>query len=163
MKEKLFSSISKKIGITVVEFNVVLIIVLGFLIGIVGKTYFPFEDKIQNNISADSLKYILDNIAEVEKTRFIGTDTNNKPIEELAAADTFFYKKPPKKSDFKGVININTAPKTELMQLYKVGNKTADKIIEYRKQKPFRKKEEILNVKGIGVNTYEKIKNNICV
>ena len=161
MKEKLFPTISKKIGITITEFNVVLIIVLGFLIGIIGKTYFPFEEQNQNNISADSLKYILDSIATIEKTRFIGTDTNNIAVSELSAKDTFFYKKPPKKSDFKGIVNINTATKTQLMQLYKIGDKTADKIIEYRKNKPFKRKEDILNVKGIGIKTYEKIKNNI--
>jgi len=163
LKEKLFSSVSKKIGITTTEFYVVLIVVFGFLVGIIGKTYFPFEDKNQNNISPDSLRYILDSIAAIERTRFIGTDTSNTPVNELAAADTFFYKKPTKKSDFKGVVNLNTATKTELMQLYNIGDKTADRIIEYRKQKAFRKKEEILNIKGIGINTYEKIKNNISV
>jgi competence protein ComEA len=161
LKEKLFLSISKKIGITTTEFYVVLIIILGFIVGIVGKNYFPFENKNQNNISSDSLKYILDSIATIEKTRFIGTDTTNKPVAELSAADTMFYKKLQKKSDFKGIININTATKSELMQLYKVGDKTANNIIEYRKRKPFRKKEEILNVKGIGIKTYDKIKNNI--
>ena len=163
MEKKLFSSISKKFGITTTEFYVILIITLGFVVGIIGKNYFPFEDKNRNNISADSLKHILDSIAAIELTRYIGTDTNNNPVAELAAADTFFYKKPPKKSDFKGVVNLNTASKSELMQLYRIGDKTADKIIEYRKKKPFRRPEEILNIQGIGVNTYNKIKNNITV
>ena len=161
MKEKLFISVTKKIGITTTEFNVVLIITIGFIVGIVGKNYFPFEDKNQNNISVNSLKHILDSIADIERTRFIGTDTANRSVGELVQADTMFYKKPPKKSDFKGIVNINTASKSELMQLYKIGNKTSDNIIEYRKQKPFRKKEDILNVKGIGINTYNKIKDNI--
>ena len=163
MKENLFAFISKKIGITITEFYVVLIIVLGFIVGIIGKNYFPLENKNQNNISADSLKCILDSIESVERTRFIGTDSNNTPVVELTEKDTMFYKKPVKKSDFKGIVNINTATKSELMQLYKIGNKTADNIIEYRKRKHFRKKEEILNVKGIGVKTFDKIKNNITV
>ena len=62
------------------------------------------------------------------------------------------------------IININTATKTELDTLYKIGPKTADKIIEYReKNGRFKMKEEIMNVKGIGEKTYEKIKNSICV
>lgn len=163
LKEKLFSSISKKIGITIQEFYVTLIVVLGFLIGIIGTNYFPFEDTKQNNISADSLKRILDSISAVERTTYIGTNINNQPVNELAAADTLKYKKAPKKSDFKGIVNINTATKTELMQLYKIGDKTADKIIEYRNKKRFRRIEDILNVKGIGINTYNKIKNNIVI
>ena len=62
------------------------------------------------------------------------------------------------------IININTATKTELDTLYKIGPKTADKIIEYREKNcRFKMKEEIMNVKGIGEKTYEKIKNSICV
>ena len=162
MKEKLFASISKKIGITTTEFHTLLIIVIGFIFGSIGRNYFPFEDK-QNNISADSLKNILDSISLLERTQFIGSDTNNNPVQELVDADTFFYKKAPKKSDFKGIVNINTATKKELMQLYNIGDKTADKIIEYRTKKMFRRPEDILNVKGIGPTTYNKIKNNITV
>jgi competence protein ComEA len=163
LKEKLFSNVSKKIGITTIEFYVVLIIVLGFGVGIIGKNYFPFENKNSQNISVDSLKHILDSIAAIERTTYIGTDMNNHPIAELSKGDTLLNKKPSKKSDFKGIVNINTATKTELMQLYNVGNITADKIIEYRKRNPFRKIEEILNIKGIGISTYNKIKNNIVV
>jgi competence ComEA-like helix-hairpin-helix protein len=163
LKEKLSKSIPKNLGITTTEFYVVLVIVLGFIVGVIGTNYFPIEDKNQNNISADSLKHILDSIADIEKTRFIGTDTNNIPVDELAAADTFLYKKPPKKSEFKGVVNINTASKSELMQLYRIGDKMSDRIIEYRKNKKFKRKEDILNVKGIGIKTFEKIKNNITI
>lgn len=162
MKEKLFTSISKKIGITITEFYVVLIIVIGFAFGSIGINYFPFKDEKQNNISADSLKNILDSIAFVERTQFIGTDTNNNAVNELKNTDAS-YIKPPKKSDFKGIVNINTATKNELMQLINIGDKTADRIIEYRTKKKFRRPEEILNVKGIGAATYNKIKNNIIV
>ena len=149
-------------GITITEFYVVLIIVIGFAFGGIGKNYFPLNEK-QNNISADSLRSILDSISNIEKTKFVGTDTSNNAVQELVEADTFFYKKPPKKTDFNGIVNINTATKKELMQLYNIGNKTADKIIEYRTKHQFRRPEDILNVKGIGPNTYSKIKNNIAV
>ena len=163
MKSKLFAKISAKIGVTTTEFCVVMAIVLGFSVGIVGKNYFPLESENQTNISADSLKFVLDSIANIEKTRYIGTDTSNNPVPELKAADTLFYKKPPKKSDFKGIININTASKSELMKLYRIGDKMADRIIEYRNRTPFKKPEEIMNVKGIGITTYNKIKDNIRV
>jgi len=59
-------------------------------------------------------------------------------------------------------ININTATKSELVDLPGVGESTADKIIEYREKKiSFRKPEELMNVKGIGKKKFEKLKNYI--
>lgn len=59
-------------------------------------------------------------------------------------------------------ININTASVTELMQLPKVGQKTAERIVSFRKQHGgFRRIEEIMNVKGIGEKTFAKLKPHL--
>jgi competence protein ComEA len=56
-------------------------------------------------------------------------------------------------------ININTATVTELMQLPKVGAKTAERIVSFRKQHGgFRRLEEIMDVKGIGEKSFAKLK-----
>ena len=60
-------------------------------------------------------------------------------------------------------ININTAPKEDLMLLETIGEKTADAIIEYRTTHPFKTTRDIMKIKGIGEKTYEKIKDKICV
>jgi competence protein ComEA len=60
-------------------------------------------------------------------------------------------------------IDINSATKEELMELDGIGEKTAEKIIEYRKKTKFKDIEEIKEVKGIGEKKYEKIKNYICI
>lgn len=63
-----------------------------------------------------------------------------------------------------GTININTAPKEELMRLPGVGQATADKIINYRNSSGgFKQIEEIMNVSGIGEKTFEKMKQFITV
>ena len=62
-----------------------------------------------------------------------------------------------------GLININTAPKEDLMLLETIGEKTADAIIEYRTSHPFKTTHDITKVYGIGAKTYEKIKDKICV
>lgn len=61
-------------------------------------------------------------------------------------------------------VNINTADKTELMQLSGIGEKRAEDIIEYRLfYGDFTSAEEVMNVNGIGEKIFEKIKNNITV
>ena len=60
------------------------------------------------------------------------------------------------------VVNINTAEKEELMLLRGIGEKTADKIIAYRKEhNGFSAPEDIMKVSGIKEKIFEKIKKNI--
>ena len=60
------------------------------------------------------------------------------------------------------ILNINTATKEELIDLPGIGEATAVKIINYREQKKgFKKKEELMNVKGIGKKKFEDIKSYI--
>ena len=61
-------------------------------------------------------------------------------------------------------INLNSATVTELMQLPKVGAKTAELIIKFRKEHGgFRRSEELMNVKGIGEKSFVKLKPYLSV
>ena len=63
-----------------------------------------------------------------------------------------------------GLININTANSTKLQELNGVGPSTAAKIIEYREQSGgFEKIEDLMEVKGIGTKTFEKLKPYITI
>jgi len=56
-------------------------------------------------------------------------------------------------------VNLNSATVTELMQLPRVGQKTAERIVAFRKQHGgFQRPEELMNVKGIGEKSYAKLK-----
>lgn len=57
-----------------------------------------------------------------------------------------------------GPVNPNTADVTVLTSLPSVGPSIAEKIIAKRKQKPFTKAEDLLDVPGIGPKTLEKMK-----
>lgn len=59
-------------------------------------------------------------------------------------------------------VSINKADREELMTLTSIGGITANKIIEYRQNNgKFECLEAIMNVNGIGQNTYNKIKDSI--
>lgn len=61
-------------------------------------------------------------------------------------------------------ININTASAEELQQLEGIGKTRANAIIAYRKENGgFSSVNELLNVKGIGEKTFEKIRGEITV
>ena len=69
-----------------------------------------------------------------------------------------------KASPVAGVVNINTASATDLEGLPGVGAKTAARIIEYRqKNGPFKKIEELMNVRGVGEKNFLKLKPQISV
>jgi len=62
------------------------------------------------------------------------------------------------------VVNINTASVAELNGLPGIGAKTAALIVEYRqKNGPFKKIEELMNVRGIGEKNFLKLKGQLTV
>jgi len=63
-----------------------------------------------------------------------------------------------------GTVNINTASAAELDALPGIGAKTAALIVEYRqKNGPFKKVEELMNVRDVGEKNFLKLKSQITV
>ena len=61
-------------------------------------------------------------------------------------------------------VNLNTASAAELEGLPGIGAKTAALIVEFRqKNGPFKKIEELMNVRGIGEKNFLKLKPQISV
>jgi competence protein ComEA len=62
------------------------------------------------------------------------------------------------------IVNINTASASEMTTLPGIGAKTAARIVEYRqKNGPFKKVEELMNVRGIGEKNFLKLKPRLAV
>jgi competence protein ComEA len=56
-------------------------------------------------------------------------------------------------------VNINTAAAAQFEALAGIGPKMAERIVEYRtKNGPFKKVEELMNVKGMGEKSFLKLK-----
>jgi len=116
-------------------------------------------------LNADtSLLNLAENLADGDKlyVPFKGTpipkEYENKTIKRRSV------KKSEKTPTPKFPININTATEEELMTLPDIGDVRAKDIIDYRnKNGGFKKREEIMNVKGIGEGIYEKIKDLIYI
>jgi len=164
---KIVTNISQKLHITNSEFIVIFVLSIGLIIGFIYKIALKEVVKYPvATISNEALLITLDSLADIHQTSFVGSNIENEPVKELAKLDTVVKKESwqqPKKSDFKGIVNINTASKTQLMQLYRIGEKTAEKIIEFRTKTPFAVKKDIMKVPGIGEKTFERIKDNITV
>ncbi len=62
------------------------------------------------------------------------------------------------------MVNINTANIFELQLLNGIGEKTAERIVDYRtKHGNFEVIEDLMRVDGIGKKKFDIIKDNICV
>ena len=94
-------------------------------------------------------------IIEAEETEF-----RSEPQDTAAASESIAWESTAAE---KLTVNINTASAEELMKLKGVGEKTAEKIIEYRRETPFETIEDIMNVNGIGEKKFEDIRDMICV
>jgi competence protein ComEA len=66
-------------------------------------------------------------------------------------------------ASLEGQININTATMAELEALPGVGPAIAERIVSYRKDNPFKARNQIMRVKGIGEKTFAKIKDYLVV
>jgi competence protein ComEA len=81
--------------------------------------------------------------------------------EEAIAADDQALKQTGQKGS---KINLNTAPKEELMTLRGIGEARAEDIIKYRDSHgAFKKIEDIMNVSGIKDAAFQKIKDDITI
>lgn len=62
-----------------------------------------------------------------------------------------------------GEVNINTASAAELELLPGIGPSIAQRIVDYRAEHPFKQRNNIMRVRGIGQKTFAKIKDFLVV
>lgn len=63
-----------------------------------------------------------------------------------------------------GTVNINTADVKQLTMLPRVGEKSAQRIVDYRTQNgPFKKPSDLMQVKGFGAKSFELLSPYVSV
>ena len=82
----------------------------------------------------------------------------------VAAEQTSRSAKPATAAMSTEVINLNSATAAQIAALPGIGPKVAGLVVEYRqKNGPFKKIEEVMNVRGIGEKSFLRIKDRITV
>jgi len=160
----MFEKISKKIGFTETEIIVILFLSGLFLIGFVFVEFIK-DNNGEENIFVDYTKedslfafYSSNGSLDIEDKEAPEKDQEIKK-QVLELQDDFSYEKKDIESLKEKSININTAGVDELVLLPGIGEKTAEKIIEFRTESGnFKRLDELMEVKGIGEVKFNKIK-----
>jgi len=155
-----FKIVARKIGFTENELKAALFLVIAAIFGLFLK-FFDYEtngNKVFDYARQDSLfngyAAPVEKIEKSDTKKIVGKkkETFNKSKLNIKFVNR------------QNSININTASVKELTSLPGIGNKTAEAIVEFRTRNgKFLKKEDLLNVKGIGKKKFLKIKSLIKV
>ena len=120
---------------------------------------YKLEDGMKIKIPLQGEKVVNSNInsTNVYMTQSSGLDTENSSVNVSADSSSPAQKKQQK-------ININKATQEELETLSGIGPSIANKIVQYRKENGnFKSVEDVKNVRGIGDNKFNEIKDSIVV
>lgn len=109
-------------------------------------------------ILEDGVKLRIPKKGEENTAEYVSEGSGDEILQETATAETV------EKEKKEAVVNINKANQEELMTLPGIGESTAQKIIDYRKENgDFKTIEDIQNVSGIGESKFNQIKARIKV
>jgi competence protein ComEA len=149
----LWKRLNESIGFTPTERRVAIFLVATFLLGAAVKMVrVAFDTGPEFDYSASDAAFAraAGAPAPAEAAR---TAAGNDSTKHSTGRPTVRKKEVPA-----GSININTASKELLMTLPGIGETTADRIVQYRKDHgPFTTLEDLMNVKGIGKKKFARI------
>lgn len=168
LQMKKLTKLANTYGFTQIEMKVFLFVVVMFILGTSYK--FLIIERTEENILFDyseedsTFNSIKNKFAETPDSNKINNPNIDYKQEVLDFNDADFNSNSKAKEKKIGRVNLNDANISQLIALPGIGQKTAERIIEYRKARgKFSSKSEILNVKGIGSAKFEKLKDLIFI
>jgi competence ComEA-like helix-hairpin-helix protein len=161
VKERMQAFVQSALGCTKQEFVILMLFLFGGLSGmIIRRTGTISLTGMRASESMDRVNHTIDSILKAEDARvdsMLMGSLKHDSMPSLLDRDIGVHF--PKKADKKPtIIDLNSASKAALMNLPGIGESTAEKIIDYRKDHAFMSIEDIMNVKGIGEKKFEKMK-----
>lgn len=164
----MLNRISKKFGITKTEIKIILFAFSVLITGFISKNFFVHSEENQFKV--------FDYSEEEEEFNNLKSDSNlnnsfnRKPLKQnykdevLILSETNFEHFSKKIFPKEKSINLNTATKSDLVNLPGIGDKTADGILTLRNRlKKFTNVNQLLDVKGIGESKLNNIKKYIYI
>jgi competence protein ComEA len=160
----MLKKLSRKIGFTLTEIRVLLLLTIVFLAGLLYKNFYKdkpeTEYKIYDYSKEDSAfnyhkNQIIEEISK-EKTTENKVDIKSEVLQLTKPDYNKIDNQPPLEEKS---INLNTAGIDLLERLPGIGKKTAEKIIAYREKiKKFKSIDDLIQVNGIGTSKLNKIR-----
>ncbi|MBN2570887.1 MAG: helix-hairpin-helix domain-containing protein [Ignavibacteriales bacterium] len=168
MKAKFLKKISRIIGFTETEFSVLLFLTFVFFTGLLVNQFTQSEDNVDKKLinlgylSQDSMFFSSNSDSLFSQNDKKNVDYKN---ELLDFSNNKFQQTDKISVELaENSINLNEADLKTLSLLPGIGEKTAEKIIEYRNTYgKFSRIEDIKKVKGIGEKKFDKLKKYIFV
>ncbi len=160
----MFKKLSEKIGFTQTEIKVILFLIVTLSAGFfIDKVVFRKPKAKYKSFDYSQQDSIFENISDNNVLKDEKKDLGNKKVDYKR--EVLDFKKPNFKENSQEKelkpksVNINSAGINELELLPGIGNKTAEKIIKYRKKiGSFTELKDLIKVKGIGQTKFKNIK-----
>lgn len=149
--------LQQRLAITESELRAMWVLLVFLLIGTIVKSYQERHPSFDEAIYAEADSLFLAAAATLQDStsQQTATQEDTEP-EDIEALQTLLSSA--------GKVNLNTSTQQELEKLPRIGPAMAARIIAYRtRQGPFRSKEDLLKVKGIGEKTLERLTDHITI
>ncbi len=160
----------RKLGFTKQDLVIIAFLLVTFIAGLVirqfgwkgSKEYnYSLSDQRFENQLKEAFKELPQSNLNAEQNKKLALINN---LSDSLSAEKDIKNSEELKQKFEKKININLAYTADLQRLPGIGEVMADRIIEYREQYGnFKRIEDIMLVKGIGIKKFEKVRDLITV